>query len=132
MSNKYDDIIALPHHESKNHRRMSSNDRAAQFLPFSALTGYDAAIIKASQNYLDKKEISMDKKEEINDSLIQLYKDKNRIITITYYYFDTNNNVYTYKTYEGTIFKIDINKKAIYISKDDFVIFDDIYDIKFI
>ena len=41
---KYDDIINLPHHESKKHPRMSKEARAAQFAPFAALTGYDAAI----------------------------------------------------------------------------------------
>ena len=42
--NDYDDIINLPHHQSKNHPRMSLYDRAAQFAPFAALTGYDDAV----------------------------------------------------------------------------------------
>ena len=37
---KYDDIINLPHYVSKKHKRMSAFDRAAQFAPFAALTGY--------------------------------------------------------------------------------------------
>lgn len=41
---KYDDIIDLPHHQSKEHAHMSLHDRAAQFAPFAALTGYDEAI----------------------------------------------------------------------------------------
>lgn len=40
----YDDIINLPHPTSRNHPRMSLHDRAAQFAPFAALTGHDAAI----------------------------------------------------------------------------------------
>lgn len=40
----YDDIINLPHHESTKHPKMPALDRAAQFLPFAALTGYDAAV----------------------------------------------------------------------------------------
>ena len=40
----YDDIIHLPHYEPKHHPRMSIWSRAAQFAPFAALTGYDAAI----------------------------------------------------------------------------------------
>ena len=43
MSN-YDDIINHPHHVSKKHPQMSMLARAAQFAPFAALTGYDAAI----------------------------------------------------------------------------------------
>lgn len=41
---KYDDIIDLPHHVSSRHPRMAPLDRAAQFSPFAALTGHDAAI----------------------------------------------------------------------------------------
>ena len=44
MSGKYDDIIDLPHPEPQTHPRMPMRDRAAQFAPFAALTGYDAAI----------------------------------------------------------------------------------------
>ena len=44
MTNDYDDIINLPHYEPKHHPRMSMWSRAAQFAPFAALTGFDAAI----------------------------------------------------------------------------------------
>jgi hypothetical protein len=40
----YEDIINLPHHVSKRHPQMSMWNRAAQFAPFSALTGYEDAI----------------------------------------------------------------------------------------
>ena len=42
----YDDIIRLPHHVSQNHPQMPMLDRAAQFAPFAALTGYEAAVGK--------------------------------------------------------------------------------------
>ena len=41
---KYGDILNLPHHQSKVHPQMSIYDRAAQFSPFAALTGHEAAI----------------------------------------------------------------------------------------
>lgn len=44
MNRNYDDMIDLPHPVSKNHPQMSLHDRAAQFSPFAALTGYDAVI----------------------------------------------------------------------------------------
>ena len=44
MSGPYDDILHLPHPVSSRHAPMSRADRAAQFSPFAALTGYDAAI----------------------------------------------------------------------------------------
>ena len=45
----YDDIINLPHHVSKRHPQMSMWNRAAQFAPFAALTGYDEAIRKTTE-----------------------------------------------------------------------------------
>ena len=44
MKGPYDDIIALPHPTSRRHPRMPAADRAAQFAPFAALTGYGAAV----------------------------------------------------------------------------------------
>lgn len=41
---KYDDIINLPHYQSKTRPHMSVSERAAQFAPFAALTGYGDAI----------------------------------------------------------------------------------------
>ena len=40
----YEDIINFPHHVSKKHKQMSIHNRAAQFAPFAALTGYDDKI----------------------------------------------------------------------------------------
>lgn len=46
---RYDDIIDLPHPTSKRHPRMSMADRAAQFAPFAALTGFDGVIDKTAR-----------------------------------------------------------------------------------
>ena len=49
MTTDYDDIINLPHYEPKHHPRMSMWNRAAQFAPFAALTGYEDAIKDTAQ-----------------------------------------------------------------------------------
>ena len=54
MKGPYDDIIHLPHPVSKTHSRMSMIERAAQFSPFAALTGYGAAI-KETARLTDRK-----------------------------------------------------------------------------
>ena len=51
MTNDYDDVINLPHYEPKHHPRMSMWNRAAQFAPFAALTGYDAAIQESREHF---------------------------------------------------------------------------------
>ena len=59
----YDDIINLPHHVSTKHPRMSALDRAAQFSPFAALTGYEAAI-KETARLNEIKQLDENKKED--------------------------------------------------------------------
>ena len=56
MTDNYDDIINLPHHVSQRHPRMSMYNRAAQFSPFAALTGYEKAIEKAIEEARKKQE----------------------------------------------------------------------------
>ncbi len=48
--NKYDDIINLQHHVSEKHPKLSMEQRAAQFAPFAALTGYGDAIKETTRN----------------------------------------------------------------------------------
>ena len=59
----YDDIINLPHHVSKRHPQMSMWNRAAQFAPFAALTGYDDAIrdtAKGNESLYDERNAHVD------------------------------------------------------------------------
>ena len=49
MTHQYDDIIGLPHHQSEKRKHMSLHDRAAQFAPFAALTGYEDAVCEAGR-----------------------------------------------------------------------------------
>ena len=55
-THKYDDIINLPHHVSGTHPQMPVEDRAAQFAPFAALTGYGGPLRK--QKDIQKREYS--------------------------------------------------------------------------
>ena len=53
---KYDDIIDLPHHVSETHARMSRHDRAAQFSPFAALTGFEDVIDETARETTERLE----------------------------------------------------------------------------
>lgn len=64
--NKYDDIINLPHHVSKEHPRMSMYMRAAQFAPFAALTGHDSAIQETAKRQQEAIESQSVHDEEID------------------------------------------------------------------
>jgi len=52
----YDDIIRLPHHVSQNHPQMPMLDRAAQFAPFAAQTGYEAAVGETARLTAERRE----------------------------------------------------------------------------
>jgi hypothetical protein len=60
---KYDDIINLPHHQSEKRPHMSMRDRAAQFAPFAALTGFEEKIDDATETANKRSN------EEINEYL---------------------------------------------------------------
>lgn len=49
MTDSYEDILNLPRPVSGRHPRMPIEDRAAQFAPFSALSGYEDAIREATK-----------------------------------------------------------------------------------
>jgi len=52
----YSDIIDMPRHVSAKHPQMSLHDRAAQFAPFAALTGFGSAIEKTAEEAVKKNE----------------------------------------------------------------------------
>ena len=72
---KYKDIINLPHHVSSTRPQMSMMDRAAQFSPFAALTGYDAAIKETGRLTEDKIEMDEESFNMLNLKL-QILRDR--------------------------------------------------------
>ena len=70
----YDDIINLPHHVSKKHPQMSILDRAAQFSPFAALTGYGDAIDEAARVTQAQIELDDSERQEIDSVLREAYE----------------------------------------------------------
>ena len=124
---KYDDIINLEHHVSKNHPQMSIYDRSAQFAPFAALTGYEESIKKAGEIFDTKIELSEDRIQEINGVINKLLtsKDETRI-NIVYFH----NNKYMEVT--ETVKKVDLNKKRIQTINNVYINFNDIIDLSIV
>ena len=109
MKGAYDDIIDLPHHVSATRPPMAAIDRAAQFSPFAALTGYDAAIKETARLTGERMELDESIKDALNDRL-QIIADRmkeNLQIAITYFQPDLRKNGGTYVTVTGTAKKID-------------------------
>lgn len=106
---KYDDIINLPHHVSKKHPRLSMKQRAAQFAPFAALTGFGDAINETSRITENRIELDDEEKLEIDNILQKLInKISNKPkVTITYFIPDLRKTGGEYKTKIGNLKKID-------------------------
>lgn len=108
-SHRYDDIINLPHPESKRHPRMSIPDRAAQFSPFAALSGYDAAVRENARLTSEKIELDEDSKARLNEKIQFLFEhlSENPEVMITYFLPDQRKSGGTYVDAAGIIRKID-------------------------
>ena len=77
MNRKYDDILSLPRPVSPTHPPMPLIDRAAQFAPFAALTGYEAAVLEAARLTETRPELDESRKEQLN-ACLQLLKTHSR------------------------------------------------------
>ena len=88
MTDKYDDIINLPHHVSKRHPQMSMMNRAAQFAPFAALTGHSAAIEETARLTESQQELADEDSEILNHKMAYLREAINEHPTISITYFE--------------------------------------------
>ena len=131
--NKYKDIINLPHHVSKTRKPMSLYNRAAQFAPFAALTGYDDAIKKIARLTNRKIELSDESKEQISNKITEIKKNINfhPQVTIKYYIPDKNKIGGKYKEFTDVVMKIDIDKKVIILSNGSKVAFENIINLEY-
>ena len=128
---RYDDIIDLPRHVSKNHRPMSNADRAAQFLPFAALTGYDDAIRETARLTENRIELSESELTELNDQFQRIAGQirQQPEVTVTYFVEDEKKTGGRYETRTLQIRRIDPVRRVL-IGKDRTVIaMDDIIEI---
>ena len=129
---KYDEIINLPHYEPKYHKRMSKSQRAAQFSPFSALTGYDEMVKEIERLTKDKIIISDDEINVINEKLNYLIQNKmlDSYVSITYFVKDLKKDGGKYYKYNGKIKKIGNMNKKITLNTLEKVSIDDIINIE--
>ncbi len=128
----YSSIINLPHHVSETHPHMSLYDRAAQFSPFAALTGYEDAIKEAGRQVSSKIEISEEEKLEINRKLNYLseHKKDNIEFTISYFIKDKKKKGGRYEEVTSTLKRLDEVEKYILLKDDTKIMIDDINEIK--
>ena len=131
MSNKYDDIINLPHHISKKHPQMTLEARAAQFAPFAALTGYDDEV-KETERLTNRRIELDDEAKSILDNKIQIILEQisqRPTVSITYFLPDTKKAGGEYVTITGIIKKVDGYNQVIVLENRTEIPINEIIDI---
>ena len=125
---RYDDIINLPHHVSPTRQRMSMHDRAAQFAPFAALTGYEAAVGETARLTAERRELDAQEAEELNRriaALIANLPDRPEA-TIEYFVPDDRKSGGAYVTVTGRVRHISVPEKTLVMEDGAEIPLDDI------
>ena len=129
---KYDDIINLPHHVSATRPRMSMIDRAAQFSPFAALTGYDAAIKETGRLTERRIELTEDSRAAL-DRKQQLLVDNladHPEVSVTYFVPDERKAGGAYITVTGRVKKVDDYQRLLILTDGTKIPLDEILDME--
>ena len=132
MIEKYDDIIDLPHHVSSTRPQMPMLDRAAQFSPFAALTGYDAAIKETGRLTDEKIELDEEALNTLNmkfQILVDSLDDEPEV-TFTYFKPDERKAGGAYIEVTGTVKKVDDFERQIVMQNGMKMPMDDILNIE--
>lgn len=131
MTETYDDIIHLPHHVSKRHPQMSLYNRAAQFAPFAALTGYEEAIIETARLTAPKVDMMEDNQQLLDRKLALLSRSlrEQPTVSITYFQPDKKKSGGQYLTVTGVIKSIHDSERVILMADGKSVSIDTIISI---
>ena len=129
MTDQYDDIVHLPHHVSSTRPRMSAIDRAAQFSPFAALTGYDTSIKESARLTDARIELDDSQKEEISEKLRLVTGQLDAEIKITYFLPDTKKTGGKYVLAAGAVKKVDEYERMIIMGDGKQIPIDEVIDV---
>ena len=130
--NKYDDIIGLPHHVSPTRPQMPMTDRAAQFQPFRALTGYEDAVLESARPTDERVELTEDERALL-DAKLQKLADRIQSrpkVTLTYFQPDKKKTGGIYITVTGRLKKMDGHEGALFLTGGERILIEDIWDIR--
>lgn len=113
----YEDLLYQPRHVSLRHPHMSLEDRAAQFSPFAALSGYGAAVRETERLTTERVELDENQKEVLNRQLQrlsrQLLEKKSSMWEIVYFQPDERKAGGCYRTVAGKVKKVEADGRRI-------------------
>lgn len=129
---KYDDIIDLPCPTSKNHPRMSREDRAAQFAPFAALTGFGGMITETGR-YTEERPARSEAEENALNEILRILRGKIELhpdITLRFFRKDPVKDGGEMLEKTGRLRKIEEIRRELSFMDGSSVPVDDIYEIR--
>lgn len=130
--NGYRDMIGLPHPVSATRPQMPRHDRAAQFSPFAALTGYEDIIEESARLTDERLELSEERQFRINERLRLILENisERPEVTITYFIPDKRKSGGAYESVTGFVRLIDECDGTVIFTDRKAVSIADIYDIE--
>lgn len=126
---RYDSILRLPHPTPVTRQRMSRMARAAQFAPFAALTGYDAAIGESARRTSARIERDEDTLAAL-DARVQLLAEVQGTqpeITVTRFVPDARKSGGAYVTVRGRCRRVDFGERLLHLTDGTRIPLEDIY-----
>lgn len=131
MNGPYDDIINLPHHVSNTHPQMPMQDRAAQFSPFAALSGYEETIKEAGRLVDEQVLLSEEELSEL-DAKFRILSDclyERPEVTFTYFIPDYKKDGGSYVTETKAVKKTDLFARKIILDDGTSISMDNILNM---
>ena len=126
---RYDDMLDLPRHISLNRRHMTKAERAAQFSPFKALSGYEDEVSDTARQTEEKRLLGEAEEEEINHILHDLQGQDRPLITVTYFIPDEKKEGGQYVTETVCLRRIDMIKNVLVTADKKEISLDDVFSI---
>lgn len=116
----YDDIINLEHPTSKKHKRMRLQSRAAQFSPFSALTGLENKVYETARQTETRHELTEDEKIVLDMNMQNIIENihSHPLVTIIYFVPDSKKKGGSYQKISGKIRRIETTEDIIIFEND--------------
>ena len=131
-THRYDDIIDLPHHVSDRHPHMPIRDRAAQFSPFAALSGFGDTIEETARVTEERIELDDSQKATVDLKLRMLREllPQRPEVSVVYFVPDVRKAGGAYTTVTGRIIKMDGVSRVIVMEDGVEIPMDDIFGIE--
>lgn len=128
---KYDDLLNKPHHVSSTRKQMSQYDRAAQFAPFAALTGYGEAINETGRIVEKRKTLTEEEQDIISSRLFQINERIREKIEVTVIHFvaDKKKEGGCYKSKKGIVKKVDNYEQRVVFEDNVKILFKNIISV---